>query len=270
MKNREVDRIIDEAMKNREEILTDLIENDPEIANAKAPDTFADDLFAKIREYEREQQKKLSPEEEELIRLGKIYKKRKKWNKVVILIAAVVCLLALGITTVGGPKRALEEFKRTIGGREQSYVNNDEERGMEIDSVEEEDAYEEIEEKFGVAPIRMSYIPEGMEFTDAVIEEETQNARMLFKSKKEKAIVYTMMFNYRATSIGLDVEDGEIGQKKETVKGVEVFIKQIQLDEDDSVRWKVEFLYQNVYYSITTVGISEGEIEEIIKNLYFF
>lgn len=270
MKNREVDRIIDEAMKNREEILTDLIENDPEIANAKAPDTFADDLFAKIREYEREQQKKLSPEEEELIRLGKIYKKRKKWNKVVILIAAVVCLLALGITTVGGPKRALEEFKRTIGGREQTTVDNDKDRGLEVETVDEEEAYEEIEEKFGVAPIRMSYIPEGMEFTELLTDEETLNTRVIYEEENKRTIVYTMMFNYRATSIGMDVEDIKVGQNKITIKGVDVFVKQIQLDKDDSVRWKVEFLYQNTYYSITTVGISEPEIEKIVKNLYFF
>lgn len=270
MKKKEVDCIIDEAMKSREKILTEMVESDPELADVKAPQALYDDFFAQVREYEKEQAKKLSPEQEELIRLGTIYKKRKKWNKVVVLIAAVVCLLAFGVTSIGGPKRILEEFNRTIGGREQTYVNNDEERGMEIDDVEELEAYDTIEEKFGTYPVKMYYLPAGMEFMEVVIEEETQNVRMFYEGKNEQTIAYTVLFNYRATSIGTDYEDELLKKYAETVNGVDITIRQLAVDNGELPRWNVEFEYQNAYYDLAITGVSEYEIQEIVKNLNFF
>ena len=71
----------DEEMKEIEEILA-AIDADPVLREVQAPPELREKVFAQIREYEEQKRlESLSEEDREWIRLGKIYRKRRKWNK---------------------------------------------------------------------------------------------------------------------------------------------------------------------------------------------
>ena len=52
---------------------------------------------------------KLTAEEKELIHLGRIYKKRKRLQKYVVLAAVLILAMAFGMTSIGGPEKIFEE-----------------------------------------------------------------------------------------------------------------------------------------------------------------
>jgi len=267
MNDKELDRLIEEAMKIEEKKLVDIVENEPSLAGVEAPDEIRDKLFARIQEYEEE---KREQERLEMERLARRYKRVKRWNKVIVLIAAIVCLLALGVTSMGGPKRVLEEFKRTIAGREQTYTNTDDDKTIEIDEVGESEAIGEIEKTFGSFPVKLYYVPENIGFTEYRIEEESQNARMYYEGIEGENLCYIMWFNYRATSTMKDIEDPIKKQYDMTVDAVNVFVKQYDVEGSNIQRWRAEFQYQEVQYYIEMNGIEELEVKKIVENLKFF
>ena len=126
---REMDKEMDEI-----EGVLEKINNDPVMREWKAPEGLRDGLFEQIHAKEAEKSR-LSDDEKELIRLGMVYKKRRKWNKLLVLAAAVVCALAVGVTSIGGPKRVFEKFGWNIGDREQTNIDTDDDRIKEPDVV---------------------------------------------------------------------------------------------------------------------------------------
>lgn len=270
MTDQELDEIIEKGMEYEDEKLLEMIRNDPSLEGVEAPDYLQDRIFAEIREIEREQA--LKREREERMRLEKRFKRAKRWNKIVVLIAAIVCVLALGITSMGGPKRMLEEFKRTIAGREQSYVNNDDgsNRTGEMEIMTEDEAIETINNVFGVAPVKLYYLPQDVYFSEMILEKETQNARLYYEGEKGETISYIMLFNYRAFTRGKDIEDSVKKKYELIVEEVPILVQQLEVEGSNVQRWRVEFKYGETQYYIETNGIKEAELEKIVKNLYFF
>ena len=259
-------RIVQILLDKDAEHIMKKVNRDPSLKDVQAPDGLYDKILDQIREYEEEQEK----EKEELIRLGKVYKKNKKRNKILVILAAAIGILALGMTSMGGPKRVYEQFKRTIGGREQSYTNTDDERTAEVEVVSEVDAYEQIDNEFGFYPVSFDYRPEGLEFTEAVIEKDTQNIRLYYEKGSEKVLLYTMLPNYRTTTIGSDIEDTIVNEYIKKVQDVEVCIKEILVEDSQETRWRAEFQYQDVQYFMMMIGFAEEEMEKTVENLHFF
>ena len=103
-------------------------------------------LDQKIREREKRSEDmkrtdayaKLSEEDQEALRIGremmknqseekKIYTmRRKKRNirRVVALAAVLILVMAVGMTSIGGPERMLQFMKSSVGGRQVSKVNS--------------------------------------------------------------------------------------------------------------------------------------------------
>lgn len=212
---------------------------------------------------------RFSEEERELLRLGKLYKKKRKMRKYFVLAAAVVCALAFGVTSMGGPERVFEKLNWTLAGREQTNVDSDSDRILEASNVEEEEVYEQIEDEFGFCPVRPIYLPEEIEFLDCKIGEEIQGINLIYGKDDETSIVYFIRPNYRTGSIGADIED-QLKQKYEMqVSGVNVWIKKYNVDEDNNERWSIEFTYKDVQYFMRMVDVEEKEVEKIVKNLFF-
>ena len=169
MKDKELDRIIREALSYEDEKLMDIVRNEPSLADVKAPDSLKEKLFAQIEEYKEEQAR--IEEQERVKRLERKYKRAVRWNKALVIVAALVAVMALGITSMGGPQRVLEEFKRKIGGREQTVVDSDDSIQKQ-ESSNEVDAFEKIEKAFGHYPVRMDYISSGVYYLECVLEKE--------------------------------------------------------------------------------------------------
>lgn len=214
-------------------------------------------------------QSRLSSEEQELIRLGGVYKKRRKWNRLAILVAALVCVLSLGLTATGGPDKLFQEVKRVMSGREQTRVNTDSDRIQPVEGVSEDEAYEKIDEVFGFYPVKLYYLPEGMQFSEVGVDEIMQNAQIIYKNKQGGTISYVMYPDYRTSSTTTDIEDVYVEKKQVTVNNVVVTVKKYYEEQGRQIRWTADFNHLDVHYSMLILGLKEEEMKKIVENLYF-
>ena len=132
-----------------------------------------------------------------------------------------------------------------------------------------EAAYEQIENEFGFYPVSFDYLPDEMEFSEAVIEKEMPNIRLYYEKGDEKVLNYTIWPNYRTISTGSDIEDTIVEESVKTVHDVEVLVKRIRVEENQETRWRAEFQYQDIQYFIMLHGFTEKEMEQTIENLHF-
>lgn len=262
-------RLLQEDMEKEADKLMEEVNQDPSLANVKAPEEIYDKLSAQIREYEANKTKELSEEDKELIRLGKIYKKRRKWNKVLVLAAAMVLALALGVTSIGGPKRVFEEVRWLLGGEEHTNIDTDDERIEEPDDISEEQAYQQIEEEFGFCPVSFDYLPDGMEFAEMIMGEEIQRIHLVYEKQERVGLHYYIHTNYKLSSMGTEIEE-EASEKYVIQKdNVSITVKKYEVSENNESRWRLDFVYRENQYFIEIVDLKEKEVKKIVENLYF-
>ncbi len=266
-------RILQEGMDYEADLIMDEVNSDPNIQNAVAPEAIYENMWKEIQGYkdaDAKEQEKKAQEEQELIRLGKLYKKKRARNKYIILIAAVVCALGIGTISFGDGKKVFTEIKRVLGDREQTVVNSgDEDRHIDRGMLSEEDAYEEINEKFGFYPVKLIYLPEGMEFADVIIEEDSQNVRLYYEDNNARSVSFSVITNHRTGSIGIDVDDKLVHEYTKNIDKVELIIQEYLIEENNTNRWMVNFDYENAQYSIILTGLQKEETEKILENLFF-
>ena len=105
--------------------------------------------------------------------------RRKKRNirRIVALAAVLILVMAVGMTSIGGPERMLQFMKSSVGGRQVSKVNSSDKNKI-IEEEDEEKAYEKIEKEFGIAPVRLWWYPENMEFENMILDTDIQVAEV--------------------------------------------------------------------------------------------
>ena len=269
----ELKRLLQEGMEYEADLIMREVESDPNIKEAVAPEDLHVNLLKQIREREEAVEKEKAEqekEEQELIRLGKKYKKKLSRRKYIILIAAVVCALAVGSVSFGDGEKVFSEMKRKLSDREQTVVNSgDEDTDFAKDIAIEVEGYEQIEKEFGFVPVKMFYVPNEIEFMEAVIEKEIQSARLYYSDSQDKMISYYITTNYREGSTSTDVEDQLIKEYEKEVGEVLVKMQEYLVEENETKRFRVRFEYKDAQYIITMTGIKEAEVEKIVENLYF-
>ena len=269
----ELKRLLQEGMEYEADLIMREVESDPNIKEAVAPEDLHVNLLKQIREREEAVEKEKAEqekEEQELIRLGKKYKKKLSRRKYIILIAAVVCALAVGSVSFGDGEKVFSEMKRKLSDREQTVVNSgDEDTDFAKDIATEEEAYQKIEEEFGLWPVRMYYLPDGMDFEDAVVEEESQSARIYYTDDEDKLISYYVTTNNREGSASTDVEDDFVQEYEKVINGVTIKFREYQVEKNEACRWNFDFSHGNAQYSIIITGIEQEKVEEIAENLFF-
>lgn len=245
-------------------------------------------LDQKIREREKRSEDmkrtdayaKLSEEDQEALRLGremlknqseekKIYTiRRKKRNirRIVALAAVLILVMAVGMTSIGGPERMLQFMKSSVGGRKVSQVDSSDKNKI-IEEEDEEKAYEKIEKEFGIAPVRLWWYPENMEFENMILDTDIQVAEVdyLYKDKK---IEYFVSAPYGEVSWGYDNEDKKIDYYCEQVKSTDIEVTEYETPETERNRYVAEFEYKKLHYCLSG-ELTKEEIENILKNLYF-
>lgn len=271
----EMKRFLQEELKKEADQIMREVEADPEVADLTAPSEIDQKLYEQIKQYKEEHyapEETLSGEQQELIRLGKIYKRKQKRRKYVVLAAAVVSAFAVGITSFGGPERIFHKFNWNIGDREQTKFDSDDEDIVAAKVSEEEEAYQKIKDEFGIEPVRMMYLPENMKFQDIIIYREMQNIQIIYTDgdDENKTLRYQVSTSYRDASNGLDVEDLLIKEERVEVKGVSIKIKYYRIEQGNSERISAMFEYQDIQYLLSINNIKADEFEKILKNLKFF
>lgn len=245
-------------------------------------------LDQKIREREKcsEDMKRmdayaeLSEEDQEALRLGremmknqseekKIYTmRRKKRNirRIVALAAVLILVMAVGMTSIGGPERMLQFMKSSVGGRKVSQVDSSDENKI-IEEEDEEKAYEKIGEEFGIQPVRIVWRPNGMKFQRMELDTDIQLVELDYLYKGENT-EFVISASYGEASLGADNEDEITDHFYKQEKESQIEVTEYKTPETGTNRYKAEFKYKNLYYCLTGTMTKE-EMENILKNLYF-
>lgn len=223
----------------------------------------------------------LSEEDREALRLGremlknqseekKIYTiRRKKRNirRIVALAAVLILVMAVGMTSFGGPERMLQFVKSSVGGRQVSKVNSSDKNKI-IEEEDEEKAYEKLADEFGIDPVRLIWRPKGMKFEKMILDTDIQVAEVdyLYKSKR---IEYFISASYGEVSWGYDNEDKKINCYYEQVGKTDIEVTEYETPETERNRYVAEFEYKKMHYCFSG-EMKKEEIENILKNLYFY
>lgn len=266
-------RFLQEELKKEAEEILQEVEADPEVENLKAPEEIDDKLYEQIRQYKEKQdapEEALSEQQQEWIRLGKIYQSKRKKRKYVVLATSMMAAFAVGITSFGEPERIFEKFNHMMAGRDQIVLNSDDENVTEAKTSTEEEAYQKIKDEFGFDPVRMYYLPPNIRFQEVIIFREMQNIHIVYNDGGNGTLRYQIAVNYREASTGFDVEDKLLRKEYIEVQGVPITIKYYEVEKENEKRMSATFEYQDVQYLLSINNIKEQEFEKILKNLKFF
>ena len=222
----------------------------------------------------------LSEEDQEALRLGremlknqseekKIYTiRRKKRNirRIVALAAVLILVMAVGMTSFGGPERMLQFMKSSVGGRKVSQVDSSDKNKV-IEEEDEELAYEDAEKEFGIGVVRILGKLDEMQFDKMILDRDLQVAELSYNYKDGK-IQFIISAAYGETAWGSDNEDIVIDNY--FIKRIEttIEVKKYKMPEKSKDRFAAEFEYKDLHYCITGT-INEIEIKKILENLYF-
>lgn len=273
--NEPKNKLTEEELKliEEEELFLKEVYSDPEVATAEPPADLQKKVFAQInaikaakREAELAEEKR--KEEQELIRLGRIYKKRKGYRKYFVLAAVLVLAMLFGVTSFGEPKKMFEKVKYAWSDRKQETVDSKDEDVVPISSLKEDEANQEIEDTFGFVPVRMHYLPEQTEFLEMTISEEIQHVNLVYGMGDDAKIVYSIRPNYRTGSMGKGMEDDFIEEYIEETEYTIITMRKYEVNGTEE-RWLVQFEYQETLYSLSISNTDREEVNQIVENLYF-
>lgn len=225
--------------------------------------------------------KGLSEEDQKALELGrqllnqkaeeaeKNRKRSKKWKartKQMAAVAAVlVCVFGVSVRSEAGRAYFMKMWN-FVSGNELSIKINKTGTGDVIRSLseDEERMNQEIEEKLGVAPVRMLYIPENMVFQNYSINLEIYNCIEIYEIDGLNFNV--QIFNKRnKNSLGQKF-DGELAYTIETrTKQMQVPVYKIKDDEGKDM-FIAQFEYDEGYYIISS-SIDKEKFTKILQNI---
>lgn len=286
-------REFEEIAREEEEFL----KNDTSLV---VPEGTKEAVLARVREqiraYEMEQARKeaeereeainhLSEEDREALELGrkmlkagigqndpeeasrkKVRRKKKPLKMYLALAAVIVCVLAMGITSMGGPERIVRMVKQNVGDREGEKSSTSHKIKM-IEGEDEEKAYQEIGDVFNTDIVKIFVCLPGMSFDSVEFYEDKQMAELFYLYNK-KTIVYCINAPYREESWGIDFEDTVEEEHFENINGCRVKVTKYKIDKEDLPKWVAKFEYNNIEYMLTGT-MEKQDFEKILKNLIF-
>ena len=227
-------------------------------------------VYAQLSEEDRkalELGRKIMAEEEQEKTEAKVVHKKKRFKMYFGLAAVLILVMAVGITSIGGPERIVRMLKQAVGDREVEQVDSSDENLATVEENEEK-AYEKIKEAFGVEPVKIMGGPTNLQFECLEIDEKLQITEMIYKYEEEN-LVYFINASYAGTSWGVDVEDKIVDIEEKEIKGCTVEIKEYKTPKTNKERFSASFKYKGLeYFLIGTMQKSEFNI--IMNGLTFF
>ena len=289
-------REFEEIAREEEEFL----ENDTSLV---VPEGTKEAVLARVREqiraYEMEQARKeteereeainhLSEEDREALELGrkmlkagigqndpeepsgkKVRRKKKPLKMYLALAAVIVCVLAMGITSMGGPERIVRMMTQNVGDREVDQVdsNHTDKENKIIEGEDEEKAYQEIEDVFNTDIVKLSANLKDMKFDSMNLDENNQIAENYYTYNK-KTIAYIISAPYRENSWGVDFEDPIEKKYTEKLHNCKIDITVYKIDKNERFGYAAKFKYNNIDYLLTGT-MRQQEFYKILKSLVF-
>ncbi|MEO2262999.1 hypothetical protein [Dorea sp. YH-dor228] len=226
-------------------------------------------VYAQLSEEDRkalELGRKIMAEEEQEKTEAKVVHKKKRFKMYFGLAAVLILVMAVGITSIGGPERIVRMLKQAVGDREVEKVTSGED-SMTMVEENEEEAYEKIREEFGVEPVKITQREENLHFKRMDFDETLQTAELYYEYNGEN-VVYLINASYKDASWGVDVEDKIIDSSKKIVSGCEVEIKEYRIEKSNKEKYSASFKYKGLEYFL--VGTMDRMSFDIVVNNLFF
>ena len=192
----------------------------------------------------------------------KVSKFRLKKRYIIVLAAALVLVMGTGVVGDRAWIAQSDDMERET--EVTTKVNNDE---KDSELREEEEIYQEIADKLGIAPMRLGYIPKGMKLDSYEITESTGWAGVYYLYN-EKVIVIHMFKN--SIEISSNVQwDGDASELKNVsnIHGYEDNIEAYCIDVEHQ-NYGANITYGNGYYNITG-SMEEKDFLQILDGIYF-
>lgn len=277
------EKFINEELEREAEEIERELQKHPELASLKASDSLKEKIDAKIEEMERERViSQLSEEDREALLLGREVRKEKEeekkrrekrrkarmWKRLVAAAAVVTIVASVGITSVGGPKRVAKFMKESFGGREMNVASSaEDEKVLEFQDSEEEKAYQEIKDKLGFEPVKITIVPDTMKFKYMELDEYLQTVNMIYEMGGMN-VSYAIQCSYTEDVWALDVEDELIEEYDYPLSKTTATISQYKVKDMKKNKFVGIFEYKDVFYRLTAI-MEKNEYEIILNNLHF-
>ena len=261
------------AKEEEEEILKD--------DSIQMPEGFKESLRAKLEEQikkkEREERySKLSEEDRLALEVGhkvleeeknkEVTRKKKRRKLYLTLAASLVLVMAISVTSIGGPKRIVSMMKRIVGDREVEQVDSSD-NNLIIVKENEEEAYQKISEEFGVEPVKIIYLTPKMKFKRMEFDENLHTAELSYEYEEE-SMIYLINASYANASWGVDVEDEIVNIEERILNGCRIEIKEYKTPKTNTKRYSARFKYNGLEYFL--IGTMPGDdFNNIVNNLFF-
>ena len=283
--------------KEAEQIEKEVLSNES-LKEVQAPDTLREALAKSIKEYEKNRTDAPSEESEEIgisieefceklskedresyfrWRAAEEKKKAKKARKrfhfprkkraVFVVAATMVLVLGIGMTSLGGRPYWLKVADLVLGNENTVTVDTEGEDRILTTDVSEKEAYEQIKEELGIEPVQLQYMTAGMEFDRCVIEKELGTAKLLYLYQ-EQILEYEICYQYSDVARSISTEDNLLQSYKKEKDGVEISIREFQVESIEQSMYSVTFERQDVLYRLRGI-INREEMEKIVENLFF-
>lgn len=196
-----------------------------------------------------------------------LYRRKKRKYFVISLVAVLVIVMGVGVTSVGS-KSHWKVLWEAVTGEPMKGIDSEDMESYETKDVEELDVYREIEEKFHIHPVRIRYRPDDMSLDQYEIQEEILTAQLLY-TYKDEIIRYTIYMNDEDSSMGRNEEDKKIDEYTISTNGVEIKVEEYEKSEELMNRQEANFEYQGMHYHLKGV-MEKEEFKKILENLLFF
>ena len=252
----------EELEKEAAEIERELAE-DPELDNLEVSKELDDAIYAEIQRYEKEQ------EEDKIKEFPlRTYKKKKRVKLIVALVAILVLVMGMSVSSVGS-KSYMKELIEKFTGKSQVDVTN----VKDMDSKEKQEwaerkAYQEIDEMIKVNCVRILDGPKEMHFVSCDINEDIQQADLFYEYKGE-TIRYKIYLNQADSSRGVTKEDAEITTYELNIQNNQIKIFERKTEKAEANVMTAEFEYKGVFYQLRG-KMEKNEFNKILENLKFY
>ena len=252
----------EELEKEAAEIEKELAE-DPELDNLKVSKELDDAIYAEIQRYEKEQ------EEDKIKEFPlRTYKKKKRAKLIVALVAILVLVMGMSVSSVGSKSYMKELIEKFTGKSQVDVTNVKDMDSKEMKNALENDAYSEVDRLIKQRCVRILDRPDEMHYVSCNINEDIQQADLLYEYKGE-TIRYEIYLNQADSAKGVTKEDSEVNVYEIEVDGNKVHIEERKIEKIGEKSLIAEFEHKGVYYQLKGV-MEKSEFNKTIKNLKFY
>lgn len=252
----------EELEKEAAEIEKELAE-DPELDNLEVSKELDDAIYAEIQRYEKEQ------EEDKIKEFPlRTYKKKKRAKLLVALVAILVLVMGMSVSSVGSKSYMKELIEKFTGKSQVDVTNVKDMDSHEIVDAEENKAYNKVDELVKQRCVRIWERPKDMHFLSCSTDEGMQQADLYYEYKGQK-IKYEIYLNRSESSKGVTKEDKAVDRYELVVQENKIKVEQRKTEKTNTNVMTAEFEYKGVLYQLRG-KLEKEEFNKILENLKFY